>query len=126
MWPSSFRKLARRCATRTLRSSHAASASRLDDAYFRQTTPPELNMKSAFARACTILLFAATAVAAQSSKRAFNPEDWYRIARVGGGALSPDGNTLAFTVTTVIEEKNARHTEVWIQPVAGGVARRMT
>ncbi|MGH7618459.1 MAG: hypothetical protein ACREPM_14660, partial [Gemmatimonadaceae bacterium] len=77
-------------------------------------------------RASTILLLAAVPIAAQSGKRAFSPEDWYRIARVGGGTLSPDGNTLAFTVTTVIEDKNVRHTEVWIQPVSGGSSRRMT
>jgi hypothetical protein len=34
--------------------------------------------------------------------------------------------TLAFTVTTVLEDKNARHTEVWIQPIAGGASRSMT
>lgn len=83
-------------------------------------------MRTMLTRGATILSLAATALAAQSSGRAFNPEDWYRIARVGGGTLSPDGNTLAFTVTTVLEDKNARHTEVWIQPVSGGASRRMT
>jgi dipeptidyl aminopeptidase/acylaminoacyl peptidase len=68
----------------------------------------------------------AAPVSAQTGKRAFQLSDWYRIARVGGGTLSPDGNTLAFTVTTVREAENKRHTEVWIQPVAGGAARRMT
>ena len=66
-------------------------------------------MRSPLNRASIILLLSATALAAQG-KRAFTPEDWYKIARVGGGTLSPDGNTLAFTVTTVLEEKNARHT----------------
>lgn len=70
------------------------------------------------------LILGAAPLAAQG--RAFTPEDWYKIARVGGGALSPDGNTVAFTVTTVLEDKNARHTEVWVQPVAGGASRRMT
>jgi dipeptidyl aminopeptidase/acylaminoacyl peptidase len=82
-------------------------------------------MRSPLNRASIILLLSATALAAQG-KRAFTPQDWYKIARVGGGTLSPDGNTLAFTVTTVIEEKNARHTEVWIQSLAGGPSRRMT
>jgi dipeptidyl aminopeptidase/acylaminoacyl peptidase len=76
----------------------------------------------------TLALFAitSTTLGAQSTGRAFTPEDWYKIARVGAGSLSPDGNTLAFTVTTVAEEKNARHTEVWIQSIAGGSSRRMT
>ncbi|MEP6778711.1 MAG: hypothetical protein ABJC26_02390, partial [Gemmatimonadaceae bacterium] len=50
--------------------------------------------------------------------RAFTVQDWYRIARVAGPTLSPDGNTIAFTVTTVLEAKNARHTEIWIQPAS--------
>ena len=75
-------------------------------------------MKTMLTRACMIALVVAIPLDAQSSGRAFRPEDWYRIARVGGGTLSPDGNTLAFTVTTVLEEKNARHTEVWIQPLS--------
>ena len=83
-------------------------------------------MKRMLTRGCTLLLFGAAALAAQSSGRAFQPEDWYKIARVGGGTLSPDGYTLAFTVGTVLEDKDTRHSEVWIQPVSGGVARRMT
>lgn len=83
-------------------------------------------MKSILTRAVALLLLTSASLAAQSSGRAFTPADWYRIARVGGGSLSPDGNTLAFTVTTVIEDKNARHTEVWIQSISGGPARRMT
>ena len=83
-------------------------------------------MQTILTRACALLFLTATALAAQTSRRAFQPEDWYKIARVGGGTLSPDGNTLAFTVTTVIEDKNARHTEVWIQPVSGGASRRIT
>ena len=77
-------------------------------------------------RALALFAIASTTLAAQSTGRAFTPEDWYKIARVGAGSLSPDGNTLAFTVTTVAEEKNARHTEVWIQSIAGGPSRRMT
>ncbi len=63
---------------------------------------------------------------AQSGGRAFTPNDWYRIARVAAPTLSPDGSLIAFTVTTVREAENARHTEVWLQPVAGGPSKRMT
>lgn len=74
----------------------------------------------------TLLSGTAGMAFAQAAPRAFTPQDWYRIARVAGPTLSPDGNTIAFTVTTVREAENKRHTEVWIQPVAGGEARRMT
>ncbi len=83
-------------------------------------------MKTALTRALALAMLASTALTAQSTGRAFTPEDWYKIARVGGGSLSPDGNMLAFTVTTVLEDKDIRHTEVWLQPVSGGQARRMT
>ena len=63
---------------------------------------------------------------AQSNERAFTPADWYRIARVAGPTLSPDGSLIAFTVTTVREAENKRHTEVWTQPVSGGPSKRMT
>jgi dipeptidyl aminopeptidase/acylaminoacyl peptidase len=69
---------------------------------------------------------AAGTASAQSAGRAFTPNDWYRIARVAGPTLSPDGSLIAFTVTTVREAENKRHSEVWIQPVAGGASKRMT
>ena len=89
-------------------------------------THPPRSFHSAILRVGTLLLIAGSPLVAQSRGRAFTPEDWYKIQRVGAGVLSPDGNTLAFTVTTVLEDKDLRHTEVWIQPVAGGAARRMT
>ena len=71
---------------------------------------------------CTV----AGTASAQSGGRAFTPADWYRIARVATPTLSPDGNLVAFTVTTIRETENKRHTEVWTQPVAGGPSKRMT
>ncbi|MDQ6612678.1 MAG: hypothetical protein M3Y64_09625, partial [Gemmatimonadota bacterium] len=73
-----------------------------------------------------LLATPAATVVAQSGGRAFTPSDWYRIARVAAPTLSPDGNIVAFTVTTVRETEDKRHTEIWIQPTSGGAARRMT
>ena len=73
-----------------------------------------------------LLCSVAGTVSAQTSGRAFTPVDWYRIARVASPTLSPDGSLIAFTVTTVREAENKRHTEVWLQPVAGGPSKRMT
>ena len=73
-----------------------------------------------------MVLLSPLALPAQATRRAFTPNDWYRVARVAGPVLSPDGNTIAFTVTTVREAENKRHTEVWIQSVSGGPSRRMT
>src|SRR5262245_33905442 len=72
------------------------------------------------------VLLLATPLAANAQGRAFELSDWYRVTRLAGATLSPDGNTVAFTVTTVKEAENKRHNEVWIQSVTGGASRRMT
>ena len=76
--------------------------------------------------ALALYTIAAGPAFAQSVRHAFTPADWYRISRVAGPTLSPDGSLVAFTVTTVRETENKRHAEVWLQPVAGGPSRRMT
>jgi len=58
--------------------------------------------------------------------RAFTPKDWYRVTTVGAPAVSPDGAQIAFTVTTVREAENARHSEVWLVAARGGAPRRLT
>ena len=76
----------------------------------------------------TALLLSATLtndVAAQQG-RAFVPADWYRVTTVSTPSMSPDGRLVAFTVTTVKEAENARHSEVWVVPTAGGEAVRYT
>lgn len=48
------------------------------------------------------------------------PQDYYAMTFVGDAALSPPGDLLAFTVTTVVEDENRRHREVWLQALEGG------
>src|SRR5690606_31973600 len=67
----------------------------------------------------------ATQLHAQSG-RAFTPADWYRVTTVSDPAMSPDGNRIAFTVTTVVEKDNKRHSEVWVVPTSGGEPVRYT
>src|SRR5205085_8223657 len=80
----------------------------------RQAAPAALNpsgvtcQMKAHVRLVAAMLLLSSPALAQSGKRAFQLADWYQIARVGGGVLSPDGNTLAFTVTTVREAENKR------------------
>lgn len=64
--------------------------------------------------------------AAEAPGRAFTPEDWYRLTRLSTPAMSPDGTSVAFTVTTVNEEKNALHSEVWMVSTTGGDPIRLT
>jgi dipeptidyl aminopeptidase/acylaminoacyl peptidase len=75
-----------------------------------------------------LLAFQVSVASAQApaQKRAFTPADWYRVTTLGSPALSPDGSLVAFSVTTVKESENKRHTEVWVVPAAGGEAVRYT
>ena len=43
------------------------------------------------------------------------PTDFYHEVGVGEVAISPDGALVAFTVTTIDEDQNQRHREVWLQ-----------
>src|SRR5690606_15752322 len=62
----------------------------------------------------------------ESSGRAFTPADWYKVTTVSDPAISPDGSRVAFTVTTVVEKDNKRHSEIWVAPTEGGEPVRYT
>lgn len=68
----------------------------------------------------------AAAQAAPAAPRAFTPGDWYKVTQLSTPAMSPDGKLVAFTVTTVVERENKRHSEVWAVPTAGGTPVRYT
>ena len=46
-------------------------------------------------------------------------EDYYRLKGVGSPALSPDGSRVAYVITSVLEEENRRHSEVWLANADG-------
>jgi dipeptidyl aminopeptidase/acylaminoacyl peptidase len=86
-------------------------------------------MSIRFAGRCAAFLLAFVATSASleaQQKRAFTPADWYRVTTVSSPAMSPDGQRVAFTVTTVRERENRRHSEVWVVPTAGGEPVRWT
>jgi dipeptidyl aminopeptidase/acylaminoacyl peptidase len=71
-------------------------------------------------RRTLLFLVAAPSIAlAQAPKRAFTPNDWYRVTQVAGPQLSPDGSKVVFTVTTIPNNENRRHTEIWMANVNG-------
>ncbi|MDE2794972.1 MAG: S9 family peptidase [Gemmatimonadota bacterium] len=72
----------------------------------------------ATAGAVAIHLSAPAGTAAQGG--GYAPDLYYRLVGVGEVAVAPDGSHVAFTVTTVVEDENRRHREVWLQPLAGG------
>ena len=67
-----------------------------------------------------------SAAAQRDSLRAFAPSDWYKVTTLSAPAMSPDGQRIAFTVSTVRESENKRHSEVWVISSAGGDAQRFT
>ena len=61
-----------------------------------------------------------------AAKRAFTIEDLYRLRQLQSLALSPDGQTVVFTVTTrdLPKAKSAEH--IWMMRVDGGAPRQLT
>jgi dipeptidyl aminopeptidase/acylaminoacyl peptidase len=80
------------------------------------------------ARAFFLLACATTPMAAQQpvTPRAFQLADWYKLTTLSAPAMSPSGDRIAFTVTTVREAENKRHNEIWVVPTAGGEPQRLT
>ena len=52
-------------------------------------------------------------------QRPWQPTDYYRLNVVSNPALAPDGRRVAFVLTTVVEDKDRRHTEIWMAPADG-------
>jgi len=73
---------------------------------------------AAAAAAAPCAPFATAGLSAQNP--GYAPELYYRLVGVGDVAVAPDGAHVAFTVTTVEEEENRRHREIWLQPLTGG------
>src|SRR5437773_12228388 len=45
--------------------------------------------------------------------------DYCKMTFVGDPVLSPVGRRAALTVTTIVEEKDRRHSEIWMVPIDG-------
>jgi len=67
-----------------------------------------------------ILLVLSSSLPLAAQERGFRPEDYYRIVTLTEAAVSPAGTFVAFTVTSVVEEENARHRAIWLQPLRNG------
>ena len=57
--------------------------------------------------------------AGAGERRALELEDYYRLKSVGSPAISPDGARVAYVVTTVLEDDNRRHSEIWLANADG-------
>ncbi len=58
------------------------------------------------------------------AKRAFRPEDGYRLKTAAEPELSPDGHRVAFTVREVDEEKDRVQSSIWVAGTDGSAPPR--
>ncbi len=74
-----------------------------------------------------LIVTAATALPGTAqSKRALEVDDLFGIKRVGSPQISPDGEWVAYTVTTTSLEDEKSTTRVWMVPSVGGDPLPMT
>jgi len=59
------------------------------------------------------------------ARRPMTFADMMAMKRLGETAVSPDGKWLAYSVSTVDLEQNKKKSEWWLQPVAGGEAKKI-
>lgn len=77
----------------------------------RAPLPGALALLLGIAAACTL--------PADAQTRPLTYDDYYRIVRAGGAAMSPDGSRVAFVRTRTLEEENRSHSEVWLVAADG-------
>src|ERR1700691_3426751 len=75
-------------------------------------------------RSCAVAFLFAARLAAQ--KQPFDVQTLLKIARIEEPQLSPDGQTVAFTVQTVDLAQNTKPKQIYTVPVNGGSPRQLT
>lgn len=73
-----------------------------------------------------VFLLFSTLASAQSAKRPITFEDMMALKRLGDPVVSPDGKWVLFSAVDVNLAENTRKSHLWIVPVAGGEARKLT
>jgi dipeptidyl aminopeptidase/acylaminoacyl peptidase len=71
-------------------------------------------------------MLALPAAATAEGKRPMQIEDLFRFKRVADPQVSPDGQWVAYTVTTVDLTENRTLTNIWLAPTASGSPRQLT
>src|SRR5207237_1369991 len=80
------------------------------------TTNREISMRNMLLAA--LILSVSPTVRLSAQARPWQSTDYYRLTVVSSPALSPDARRVAFVVTTVVEDKDRRHTEIRMAPAA--------
>jgi dipeptidyl aminopeptidase/acylaminoacyl peptidase len=77
-------------------------------------------------RRLVIFLCCCSLAGIAQNKRPFTFEDMMQLKRIGEPVVSPDSKWVAFSAVDVDLEKNTKTPHLWIVPIAGGEARRLT
>ncbi|MGE0453372.1 MAG: prolyl oligopeptidase family serine peptidase [Vicinamibacteria bacterium] len=72
------------------------------------------------------LCLAVSAPPAEAQTRTLRSDDIFALKTVGDPRLSPDGRFVAYTVTALDQKEDSSDTDVWLAPVEGGTALRLT
>ena len=63
---------------------------------------------------------------AQSAKRNLRPGDYYRLQALGDPQISPDGQWVAYTLSTVDSAKDKRNSDIWMMSWDGEQSVQLT
>jgi dipeptidyl aminopeptidase/acylaminoacyl peptidase len=92
----------------------------------RSATFPEVRMIRPLLLASAVTAAAAAHAFAQTP-RPIELADYYKVESVSDTAISPDGRTVAFVRSFIVEAENRRQSEIWIVPADGSTPpRRLT
>ena len=72
------------------------------------------------------LILGAPPLRAADEARPLTVDDLFALKTVADPRLSPDGQSVAFTVTWLDADEDRQQTDVWLSPVSGGEATRLT
>lgn len=73
-----------------------------------------------------IIICLQLAAFSQSAKRPLKPGDYYRLQSVGDPQISPDGQWVAYTVSTIDSAKDRRNADVWMMSWDGEQSVQLT
>ena len=73
-----------------------------------------------------LLLALASATAAQTARRPLKLDDLNRFRNVGDPQVSPDGNWVAYVVSTIDDKADRSNSHIWMVNIDGSNNRQIT
>src|SRR3989339_632832 len=79
-------------------------------------------------RPALVIVFALAIAASPTSQeqRLLTVDDLFALKSVGDPRISPDGGWVAYTMSQMDAKKDSADTDIWMAPLAGGEAIRLT